>query len=112
MDIKIEKKKGLQRKHILWIAGGLLFIFLLVKIIAGAGTKTLKVDRDKITISNVTRGQFNDYIRVSGQVEPIATIYLDAEEGGRVKERLIEEGATVKAGDIILRLENRTLYQE
>jgi HlyD family secretion protein len=84
----------------------------LVKIIAGAGTKTLKVDRDKITISNVTRGQFNDYIRVSGQVEPIATIYLDAEEGGRVKERLIEEGATVKAGDIILRLENRTLYQE
>lgn len=112
MDIKIEKKKGLQRKHILWIAGGLLFIFLLVKIITGAGTKTLKVDRDKITISNVTRGQFNDYIRVSGQVEPIATIYLDAEEGGRVKERLIEEGATVKAGDIILRLENRTLYQE
>ncbi len=112
MDIKIEKKKGLQKKHILWIAGGLLFIFLLVKIIAGAGTKTLKVDRDKITISNVTRGQFNDYIRVSGQVEPIATIYLDAEEGGRVKERLIEEGATVKAGDIILRLENRTLYQE
>jgi len=112
MDIKIEKKKGLQKKHIVWIAGGLLFIFLLVKIIAGAGTKTLKVDRDKITISNVTRGQFNDYIRVSGQVEPIATIYLDAEEGGRVKERLIEEGATVKAGDIILRLENRTLYQE
>jgi HlyD family secretion protein len=112
MDIKIEKKKGLQRKHILWIAGGLLFIFLLVKIIAGAGTKTLKVDRDKITISNVTRGQFNDYIRVSGQVEPIATIYLDAEEGGRVKERLIEEGAMVKEGEIILRLENRTLYQE
>ena len=112
MDIKIEKKKGLQRKHILWIAGVLLFIFLLVKIIAGAGTKTLKVDRDKITISNVTRGQFNDYIRVSGQVEPIATIYLDAEEGGRVKERLIEEGAMVKEGDIILRLENRTLYQE
>ena len=112
MDIKIEKKKGLQKKHILWIAGGLLFIFLLVKIIAGAGTKTLKVDRDKITISNVTRGQFNDYIRVSGQVEPIATIYLDAEEGGRVKERLIEEGAMVKEGEIILRLENRTLYQE
>lgn len=112
MDIKIEKKKGFQKKHILWIAGVLLFIFLLVKIIAGAGTKTLKVDRDKITISNVTRGQFNDYIRVSGQVEPIATIYLDAEEGGRVKERLIEEGAMVKEGEIILRLENRTLYQE
>ncbi len=57
------------------------------------------------------QGQFNDYIRLNGQVEPISTIYLDAEEGGRVKERLIEEGAMVKAGDVILKLENRTLYQ-
>lgn len=112
MDRKIEKKKGLQKKHIPWIAGGLLLTFVIIKIIAGAGTKSLKVDREKITVSTVSQGQFNDYIRVTGQVEPIATIYLDAEEGGRVKERLIEEGATVKAGDIILKLENRTLYQE
>lgn len=112
MDRKIEKKKGLQKKHILWMVGGLVLLFLLIKIIAGAGTRSLKVDRDKITVSTVTQGQFNDYIRVSGQVEPIATIYLDAEEGGRVKERLIEEGAMVKAGDVILKLENRTLFQE
>ncbi|MDO5665928.1 MAG: HlyD family efflux transporter periplasmic adaptor subunit, partial [Bacteroidia bacterium] len=112
MDRKIEKKKGLQKKHIIWIIGALIFAFLLFKIISGASTKSLKVDRDKITVSDVAQGQFNDYIRVTGQVEPIATIYLDAEEGGRVKERLIEEGATVKAGDVILRLENRTLYQE
>lgn len=112
MDRKIEKKKGLQKKHILWMAGGALFLFLLIKIIAGAGTRSLKVDRDKITVSNVLQGQFNDYIRVTGQVEPIATIYLDAEEGGRVMERLIEEGAMVKAGDVILKLENRTLFQE
>lgn len=112
MDRKIEKKKGLKKKHIFWIIGGLLFCFLLVKIIMDAGTKSLKVDRDKITVSKVEQGEFNDYIRVTGQVEPIATIYLDADEGGRVKERLIEEGAMVKAGDVILRLENRTLYQE
>lgn len=112
MDRKIEKKKGLQKKHILWMAGGALFLFLLIKIIAGAGTRSLKVDRDKITVSNVLQGQFNDYIRVTGQVEPIATIYLDAEEGGRVMERLIEEGAMVKTGDVILKLENRTLFQE
>lgn len=112
MDRKIEKKKGFQKKHILWIAGGLIFAFLLFKIISGAGTKSLKVDRDKITISTVSEGQFNDYIRVNGQVEPFATIYLDAEEGGRVKERLIEEGAMVKEGDVILRLENRMLYQD
>ncbi|NLA49414.1 MAG: efflux transporter periplasmic adaptor subunit, partial [Bacteroidales bacterium] len=111
MDIKIEKKKGVKPKHLLWITGGLLLAFLLYKAIAGSATRTLKVDRDKITVSTVQHGQFNDYIRVTGQVEPIATIYLDAEEGGQVKERLIEEGAIVKTGDIILRLENRTLYQ-
>lgn len=112
MDRKIEKKKGLQRKHIIWIAGGVLFLFLLFQIFRNAGTRSLKVDSDKITISEVTRGQFNDYIRVTGQVEPISTIYLDAEEGGRVTERLIEEGAMVKAGDVIVRLENNTLYQD
>ena len=93
MDIKIEKKKGVKPKHLLWITGGLLLAFLLYKAIGGSATRTLRVDRDKITVSTVQHGQFNDYIRVTGQVEPIATIYLDAEEGGQVKERLIEEGA-------------------
>ncbi|NLN96347.1 MAG: HlyD family efflux transporter periplasmic adaptor subunit [Bacteroidales bacterium] len=111
MDRKIEKKKGLKTKHIIWIVGGLLMTFILYKAISTAGTKTLRVDREKITINAVQEGQFNDYIRLNGQVEPISTIYLDAEEGGRVKERLIEEGAMVKAGDVILKLENRTLYQ-
>lgn len=111
MDRIIEKKKGLKTKHIIWILGGLLLAFILYKAISSAGTKTLRVDREKLTINTVQQGQFNDYIRLNGQVEPISTIYLDAEEGGRVKERLIEEGATVKAGDVILKLENRTLYQ-
>jgi len=111
MDRKIEKKKGLKTKHIIWMVGGLLLAFILYKAISTAGTKTLRVDREKITINTVQQGQFNDYIRLNGQVEPIATIYLDAEEGGRVKERLIEEGAMVKAGDVILKLENSTLYQ-
>ncbi len=111
MDRKIEKKKGLKTRHIIWIVGGLLLAFILYKAISTAGTKTLRIDREKITINTVQQGQFNDYIRLNGQVEPISTIYLDAEEGGRVKERLIEEGAMVKAGDVILKLENRTLYQ-
>lgn len=112
MDRKIEKKKGLKRKHIYWIIGGLAFAFLLYKAVFSSQISTLKIEQSKITISTVSNGQFNDYIRVIGQVEPIATIYLDAEEGGRVKERIIEEGAMVKAGDVILRLENRTLHQE
>lgn len=112
MDRKIEKKKGFKRKHLYWVIGGLAFAFLLYKAIFSSHTSTLKVEHDKITISKVQQGQFNDYIRVIGQVEPIATIYLDAEEGGRVKERLIEEGAMVKVGDVILRLENSNLHQD
>jgi HlyD family secretion protein len=71
----------------------------------------IRAEKDKLTISPVEEGMFNDYITVIGQVEPITTIYLDAVEGGRVEERLIEEGAMVKEGDVILKLENRQLYQ-
>jgi len=111
MDRLIEKKKGLQKKHIIWIAGGVLFLFLVGLVIFGDHSSALRVDRDKLTISAVEEGIFNDYISVIGTVEPITTIYLDAIEGGRVTERLIEEGSMVKKGDVILKLENRQLYQ-
>jgi HlyD family secretion protein len=73
-------------------------------------TSTYKVEKDKLIIETVTEDQFNDYITVPGTVEPISTIYLDADEGGRVEEKLIEEGSMVKKGDIILRLSNPDLF--
>ena len=69
----------------------------------------MKVEKERITIATVQKGEFNDYIRVIGQVLPDRIIYLDAIEGGRVEERLIEEGEQVKAGDVILRLSNPLL---
>jgi HlyD family secretion protein len=111
MDRIIEKKKGLQKKHIFWGLGGLLVIFLLVKVAFGDHSSVFRAEKDKISVSSVEDGIFNDYITVIGQVEPITTIYLDAQEGGTVAERFIEEGAMVKKGDVILRLENRQLYQ-
>ena len=59
-----------------------------------------------LTIATVEQAEFSDYIRVIGQVMPSRIIYMDAIEGGRVEERLKEEGAMVKAGDVILRLSN------
>ena len=59
------------------------------------------MEKERITIATVQKGEFNDYIRVIGQVLPDRIIYLDAIEGGRVEERLIEEGAQVRAGDVI-----------
>jgi HlyD family secretion protein len=111
MDKIIEKKKGIRPKHILWIVGGLLLAFLLYKTIFAKNVSTFRAEKDKVTISTVEDGLFNDYITVIGQVEPITTIYLDAIESGQIQERFIEEGTMVKKGDVILRLENRQLYQ-
>lgn len=69
----------------------------------------MTIDKSRITIATVTENEFNDYIRVIGQVLPSRMIYLDAIEGGRVEERLHEEGAMVKKGDAILRLSNPLL---
>ena len=111
MDRVIEKKRGLRPKHFIWAAGVVVFGFFLYKVVFTETGSTFRAERDKLTISSVEDGLFNDYITVIGQVEPISTIYLDAIEGGQVEERFIEEGAMVKKGDVILRLENRQLYQ-
>jgi len=111
MDRVIEKKKGIQKKHIFWGVGILLFLLLVLKLVFGDHSSVFRAEKDQLVISNVEDGVFNDYITVIGQVEPITTIFLDAVEGGTVEERFIEEGAMVKKGDVILRLENRQLYQ-
>jgi HlyD family secretion protein len=110
MDKPIEKKKGLQKKHIGYIVIGLIIIVLFYMAFFTDRTSTYKVEKDKLIIETIIRDQFNDYITVPGAVEPITTILLDAQEGGRVEEKLIEEGAMVKKGDIILRLSNPDLY--
>ena len=112
MDIQLEKKKGLRPKHYGYIALGLLLAFTGWKLLFGSTMNTFRTERDKLTIGEVTAGKFDDYITINGVVAPIATIYMDAYEGGRVSEKLIEEGAMVKKGDIILKLENRALYEQ
>ena len=111
MDRVIEKKKGVRPKHILGLVGVLVVGFLLFKVVFDNKGSAFRTEKEKITISTVEDGLFNDYITVVGQVEPITTIFLDAIEGGQVEERLIEEGSMVKKGDVILRLQNRQLYQ-
>lgn len=110
MDTILEKKKGIRPKHIGIAAIVLLVVFFVVYLAFGNKSTTLKVDKEKITISEVVNDKFNDYISISGLVNPISTVYLDAYEGGRVMEILIEEGSMVKEGDVILKLENRELY--
>ena len=109
MDTPIERKSGITRKH-LYIIGGITFAIAVILYFMFRDTaSTMTVEKERLTIATVERGEFNDYIRVIGQVMPNRIIYMDAVEGGRVEERLKEEGAMVKAGDVILRLSNPLL---
>lgn len=89
-----------------------MFLILVGWIIFGDHASTLKVDARGISIGNVTREQFNDFVRVDGQVQPITVVQLSPEEGGIVQEKVVEEGAQVKKGDIIVRLSNSNLDLE
>lgn len=109
MDRQIEKKKGLKKKHIFMGLGVIVVAFLIYQAFFVENVSTIKVDAEKLSIETVAEGTFYDYITVSGNVEPIATIYLDVREGGRVEEKVIEEGTMVKKGDVILRLSNPDL---
>ncbi len=111
MDRVIEHKKGIKRKHIYWAIGAIIMFFLLFNMLFASNLSVYRIDKEKVTINEVKHSQFNDFITVTGKVEPISTIFLDAIESGRVVERYIEEGAMVKKGDIILKLENNQLYQ-
>lgn len=112
MDVKIEKKKGLRPKHYAYIAIGIVLFFAGWKIVFGKSASTFRTEKEKLSIAEVSFGKFDDYITINGAVAPISTIYMDAYEGGRVTEKLIEEGAMVKKGEIILKLENRGLYEQ
>ena len=111
MDRKIDKKKWPPKKIAL-VAGAALFVIFAVYAILGERGSRLNVDADKITISEVTRGPFQEFIPVNGTVQPIQTFYLDAVEGGRVETRFVEAGAFVRKGDPILRLNNTNLQLE
>ena len=112
MDKIIEKKTGWRvaftKKALPWWLGALLAVFVIY-LIARPNNKTLRVDKDTVTISNAVKGEFNDYIRISGRVQPMTTIQLSPQEGGIVEKILIEEGSPVKAGDAILILNNDNL---
>lgn len=109
MDIQLEQRKGLKKKHVPYIAGGALFVLLVLWLIFGNHEATFKVEARTLSIEKVTKEMFNDFVRVNGQVQPITTIQLSPLEGGIVEERLAEEGAAVKKGDVIIRLSNSNL---
>ncbi len=109
MDRKIDKKKWPPKK-IASLAAVAAFVFLVIYfLVFKLNPSTLNVKAERITISTVQKGPFQEYIPVQGSVLPIKTVYLDAEEGGRVEEIYLEAGSLVKEGDPLLKLDNTNL---
>lgn len=108
MDRQIEKKSFL-RRYAWYIVAAVAAAALLVWIVLGTTASTMTIDATDITISDVTRGKFDDYVRLNGQVLPIQVVQISPEEGGIVREKVVEEGTRVRKGDVILRLSNSNL---
>ncbi len=112
MDRKLEPKKGMTRlfgrkARPYWMGAGvaLFAAYLLLR----DDVRTYRVDADTLLVSEVVAGEFNDYVRVSGQVQPMTSVQLTPLESGVVHAIFVEEGTPVKAGDKILELKNENL---
>lgn len=103
------KQKTFIRRYAWYIAAAAVAMVLLAWLVLGSTTSTMTIDSSDVIISNVTRGKFDDYVRLNGQVMPIQVVQISPEEGGIVREKVVEEGERVRKGDVILRLSNSNL---
>jgi len=109
MDRRVEKKKTPWKKVGIAAAALVAIGLLGTMIMDASGGRSFRVDQDRIVVSTVSTGTFEDFIPVRGRVTPLKTVFLDAIEGGRVERVLVEDGAMLKAGDMIVELSNTTL---
>ena len=109
MDRKIEKKKLPLKNLAIGCGIALLAVILGFYLVDQGSGRSLVIDNNRIVISPVTRGLFEDFIPIRGRVTPKKTVYLDMIEGGQVDQKLIEDGAMVKIGDLIVVLNNTSL---
>ena len=115
MDIKLEKKTGwravFSKKSLPYLFGAVVVV-LIVWLLLKENTTTLRVNTATVTVSNVEEGEFNDYVSLSGTVQPMTTMQLSPLESGVVERVVAEEGTTVKAGDVILEMTNKQLSMQ
>lgn len=109
MDKKIEKKVWTVKRIATYGGIAIFVVFVGYQFIFADRRSKLKIEKDKITIAEVKRGEFKEYIPQTGTVEPARTVYLDAVEGGTIKRVVAQSGAMVKAGDVIVELSNLNL---
>lgn len=109
MDRKIKKKKWTVKRISIIAVAAVFVSFVLYSFLFADNRSRLNVDREKITIADVRFGTFIDYIPRTGNIIPATTYYMDAVEGGNIREIYQESGTVVKKGDLIMRLTNSNL---
>ena len=115
MDIKLEKKKGwraiFQKKNLVWV-GVVALIGFIGWLVFRDNSSTLRVDAQLLNVATVEQGEFNDYVRLTGSVQPMTTVQLSPLESGVVERIVAEEGTSVKRGDVILEMSNNSLSMQ
>ena len=109
MDRKIEKKKWPPKKIVTYVGTILVALIIIYQLFFSDKSSRLNVNQERIVVSTVYNGEFQEFIPVIGTVIPIKTIYLDAVEGGTVEQIYLEAGSFVNQGDPILKLANTKL---
>jgi len=106
---KVVERRGLSRNVKIAIGAGAVLVLALLFwwFMPGAGSQT--VTKNRLTISTVQTGRFEDFIPLRAKVTPLLTVYIDSIEGGRVDKVLVEDGADVVAGQPIAMLSNAEL---
>lgn len=113
MDRKIARTRW--QKHGRAIGAGAAALVGLVTaylVFAPSSARSVKVESGTVSVAAATRGAFEDFVPVRGRVTPLKTVFLDAMEGGRVEKLYVEDGADVKAGDVLVDLSNTSLQLE
>ena len=115
MDIKLEKKTGwraiFQKKNLVWVGVAALALFI-GWLVFRDNSSTLRVDAQLLNVATVEQGEFNDYVRLTGSVQPMTTVQLSPLESGVVERIVAEEGTSVRRGDVILEMSNNSLSMQ
>ena len=112
MDRPLDPRPARRRRRLLWLGASVTIILVLLLASVTLGRDRVRVARDRVGTGVVVQGQFREYIPVTGTVQPIRTVFLDAVQGGVVEEVFLEDGHPIQAGEPILRLANQQLQMD
>lgn len=112
MDRAIDPRPARRKR---WLIGGAVAagaVLVLIVVLSGFGRSRVRTSADRVTVGTVEKGLFKEFIPVTGTVQPIKTVFLDAVQGGTVEERFLEDGMAVEPGVPILRLANQQFQMD